>query len=345
MTKTKHTLALSLMTSLLALTSFSPCLAEVTEDTNPPAVRELVLPVRQWQDPQVATKAIILAIHGATLHSGSFAPLAKHLASQGFVVYSIDMRGFGRWLAGDYQDKPNSKMNYKRSERDIENLLVQLHKTHPNLPIYFLGESLGANLAIAIANNGSHKYAQLVDGLILSSPCITPYLHVTPRAILDVARGIAIPIRQVSLEPYIGRYLSDDPRVIEDYLKDPLVRKGMTIGDAISSLQTNTNSLKNLKRFPKNLPVLIIAGSEDKIYKANAIPKFLTKLGSNKKTFCLLNGKGHLLLEQAYTPAPALEAMDHFLSESVAYQGKLAQENSTTNTNLPTLEPDLNITP
>jgi acylglycerol lipase len=347
MDRTKRTVAVSIIASIfISLACIPASLAEVIEDTNPKAVQSLMLPVRQWQDTQIATKAIVIAVHGATLHSGSFSPLANRLASEGFVVYSLDMRGFGRWLAGDFKDKPESKMNYKQSQDDIEKLLVALHEANPNLPIYIMGESLGANLAIAIANTSSQKYAQLIDGLVLSSPCITPYLHITPKAIFDVARGITNPFKEVSLEPYIGRYLSEDQRVIDDYLKDPLVRKGMTIVEALASLKTNSKSLKNLKRFPRNLPVLIIAGSEDKIYKANAIPKFMTKLGSDKKTFCLLNGNGHLLLESAYTPAPALQAMDTFLSESVAYRGQLAQENTASGSSIiPSSESNLDPAP
>src|ERR1700754_2147162 len=90
-------LKLAMVSAVLALSLSSVARAEVSQTQDSDVGTELKLPVMEWKDDAVATKAIIFGIHGATLYSGTFDHFARHLAAEGYPVYALDMRGFGRW--------------------------------------------------------------------------------------------------------------------------------------------------------------------------------------------------------------------------------------------------------
>src|SRR4051812_29812306 len=83
-------------TGMLSLLMFAQGVkAEVVQIQDSNVGQELKLPVMEWKDDAVPTKAIIFGIHGATLYSGTFDHFARHLASEGYHVYALDMRGYG----------------------------------------------------------------------------------------------------------------------------------------------------------------------------------------------------------------------------------------------------------
>ncbi|MEX0758101.1 MAG: alpha/beta fold hydrolase, partial [Tistlia sp.] len=120
----------------------------------------LALPLRAWlpeQDAQPgaqpgaqsaaqsgtrAPEAVILALHGFNDHSGAFASPAPALAARGFAVYAYDQRGFG---AGP---NPGLWAGAGRLAEDARQALALLAERHPGRPLYLLGESMGAAVAL-----------------------------------------------------------------------------------------------------------------------------------------------------------------------------------------------------
>ena len=152
--------------ALLAAAQAVPAMAETVIRTQTAEGDALKLPVYSWTDSAVATKAIIFAIHGVTLYSRNFDEPAKHLASEGYPVYALDMRGFGRWQAESSKFAGDTGIHYTQSQEDLENVLKKLRAEYPDKKLYVLGESIGANLALWLAS----KNPELMDGVILSSP-------------------------------------------------------------------------------------------------------------------------------------------------------------------------------
>lgn len=280
----------------------------------------LNLPVSEWRDKDVPLKAVVLAIHGVTLHSGCFDQLARHLASEGYLVLATDMRGFGRWERGDFCHNAHHGVNYIRVNEDLDGLIKHIHSEYPHKRLYCLGESLGANEAIALAATHSNQ----IDGIVLASPCVKRYLHLSARSVFDVTRGIILPLKPVSLAPYIVRYLSDDPRATQEYCDDPLVRKKLSAYELMFSLIANNCCLKKMKDVPADMPVLVISGGKDGIYKASAIPLLLEHIGSKKKTVCLLPDKGHILLETSYVTPEVMQKLDDWLSQEPTSRHRMA---------------------
>jgi alpha-beta hydrolase superfamily lysophospholipase len=274
----------------------------------------LHLPICSWSDSSVNTRAIILAIHGVTFYSGNFAESAKHLSAEGYPFYALDMRGFGRWQKEPEIFCGDSGIHYTETQQDLETVLRKLRSEFVNQKIYVLGESIGANLALWLAS----RDASLIDGIILSSPCIKACFHPTPRMLVDTFRGLMHPNTKHATRPYIEHYISDDPKVTAEYFADPLIVHKMSPAEMIKSLKTNALALRGVKDIPRQMPVLILAGQKDQIYKAQAIRAFAEQLGSENRTLVIEAKKGHILLETKFIEPEILTAIDSWLSKNTS---------------------------
>jgi alpha-beta hydrolase superfamily lysophospholipase len=108
-------------------------------------------------------KAAVLCLHELGMHSGSFESLGKQMAGKGYVTYAIDLRGFGSWKNAP---RGTEKMDLDLTFKDVVGTLKAIHKAHPNLPVFVLGEAMGGAMALKIAE----KYPDLVTGAISSAP-------------------------------------------------------------------------------------------------------------------------------------------------------------------------------
>lgn len=111
---------------------------------------------------QTQAKGVVLCLHELGMHSGVFADLGKRLADKGYIVYSMDERGFGGWEKMKGND---AKMSITRILADIKEAAQALKKKH-DLPVFLLGEAMGGTLVLkAAADNPG-----LIQGTISSTP-------------------------------------------------------------------------------------------------------------------------------------------------------------------------------
>lgn len=301
----------SLFASMLF--SASGAYAEPVQIQDSKVGQELSLPVMEWKDDTVPTKAIIFGIHGATLYSGTFDHFARHLAAEGYPVYALDMRGYGRWQKEHDTFGGDKQIHYTQSKADMSEVLGMLRRIYPKEKIFCMGESLGSNMALWLVSNKP----ELVDGAILSSPCIKKIVHPSPRFVIDVTRGLHDPYKTYDLKPHITPYLSDDPTVTDHYMKDPMINRNLSIADLLKSMRTNSDALKGADKMPADMPLLVVAGAKDQIYRASAIEPFMKTVGSQKKTVYIAPTKGHLLLETTHTDPKIMSEIDSWLSKQV----------------------------
>lgn len=113
----------------------------------------------QWKVGQ--PKAVFLLVHGMGGHSGRWGHLADFFSRQGFALYAIELRGFGKTngLKG-HVDFFNVYFN------DIEVLREIIRREYPKTKVFILGESFGGLLAFLSAA----QEPGLFDGLICLSP-------------------------------------------------------------------------------------------------------------------------------------------------------------------------------
>ncbi|PWU00335.1 MAG: hypothetical protein C5B53_04200 [Candidatus Melainabacteria bacterium] len=274
--------------------------------------------VYKWSDPSTRPQAVVIAVHGVTLHGLNFDALATHLAERGIVVFAPDLRGYGRWCNSKNpgQDE-GSAVAYHQSGQDLISLIDAAKSDYPRLPLYCLGESLGAGIALYAAA----EEPCLVDGLILSSPAVKRRLNLSPKLIplvlSDAAKACANPIREVNLTPYIKKFASSDPRVVNEKINDPLVRKRLSALDLLKTVKSIRSTLKYAAKVKPNVPVLVIQASNDKVLKGKAVVELLAHLHSEDQTVKWFNNRGHLMLETSYLHPDVLQTVDRWLDDHI----------------------------
>lgn len=289
--------------SILKLQAFVSCLIAVTfaqaafaypEYTRNPEIADTVkVPVAKWWDSAVPQKGIILAVHGLTLCGDSFDVTARELTQKGFTVYAFDMRGFGRWKEEAEKFNDPGKVNYEFIRRDLIRVSRTLRETFPDSKLYLMGESLGANLSLWLASQSP----QLADGLVLSALCYKTRIHPRWRWIADVPSGFVIPNAPMKLTPYVKPSLSTDPQVTESYLKDPSISHELSVVTLVKGQLTNRIALKEIEKLPANLPILLLSGENDGLFKTKSLNEVIKRMGSKRVDFRVLPGTGHLILE------------------------------------------------
>src|SRR5271168_324164 len=111
--------------------------------------KDLGIPTYEWMPAgRVPPKAIVLGIHGLTLHGRRYRVIARTFAVNGAGFISMDMRGFGASYFGDWQrfstkDDDRRKVDYEKSYEDIVKLAGMIKQKYPDLRLIVLGESLG----------------------------------------------------------------------------------------------------------------------------------------------------------------------------------------------------------
>jgi alpha-beta hydrolase superfamily lysophospholipase len=273
--------------------------------------RSLELPLYTWQATGVAPKAVIVTIHGVTLHGAVFDKVASELARSGYFVVSPDLRGFGRWYLGNDKFLNDGGVSFYKSRADLIRLLAKLKATYPSLPIFCVGESLGANLALWLAS----VCPSYVSGVVVSSPCVKRKLDLCSPMVVDTIKATANCKHQFPTEPYVRRYLSEDPRIIESYLADPLMRKTMSVYESFQSLHAARSTLWFVDKIPGNIPVLVFEGTKDKMFFPKQIEPLLRKIPASDKNVVWLKGKGHIQLETPHASSEVIKTISAWLDE------------------------------
>lgn len=273
--------------------------------------KQLSLPIYEWVDTTKKRKGIIVAVHGLTLYAFAWDKLAARLASEGYRVFALDQRGFGRWRTESAQFHGDNKIEIGQSQQDLLDLITTIRQANPGQSLFCLGESLGANMTLLLVS----EHPELTDGAILGSLCHKQRIHPKLRMPIDVAEEIVLPNKRLNLTPYAAPYLTNDPVLAKACNSDPNVYRKMTPVELVKVDLLNGKAFSAAKSLPADYPILIIAGGADAMFKQNLLPRALKEFGTRNVSFNVFPGKGHLLLEHQ-TPAPAIVTLiDSWLND------------------------------
>jgi alpha-beta hydrolase superfamily lysophospholipase len=274
---------------------------------------KLGIPVYEWKDDSVSPKALIVAIHGLTFYGSAFDGTATQLASQGYTVYAYDLRGFGRWHQEKDKFPSDEKPHYDQGVEDGRKLISLLHEQNPDLKIFCLGESLGANMSLLLAA----QQPQIISGIMLSGLAVKQAWYPRARWVKDGFNTIVFPNRPFNLAPYSKLYLASNPTVTQIYLNDPKIFRQLTAEQLIKALVLNARAVKQADKIPPSVQILALTGAKDTVFKPKHLSWFAQKVGPDRTTIKVLPNKGHLLLElQPYDPE-IIDTMDKWLSKNV----------------------------
>jgi alpha-beta hydrolase superfamily lysophospholipase len=221
------------------------------------------LPLRHWGNTR-KPRLVLLAVHGFNDYANAFSALGTYLSSDAVLTYAYDQRGFGatiqrgRWAGTG------------RLAADLRALTELLSRRHPKVPIYLLGESMGAALVMVAAARQT-----LAVGYVLLSPALwsRDTMHPVQRFALWAASH-TVPWLEVT-----GRGLdirpSDNLAMLRAYSADPMVIKETRIDSlwGVTNLMDKAAAVRHLPR-----PALILYGEKDQIIPKRAFCGMLERL-------------------------------------------------------------------
>jgi acylglycerol lipase len=208
---------------------------------------------RAWL-PEAPARAVILAVHGFNDYSNAFAEFGAFAAARGIAVHAYDQRGFGaNPAAGRWAGTP-------ALIADLEAERARLGALYPGLPVYLLGESMGAAVIMAAMARGAALEA---DGVILTAPAVwggdqlNPFYRATLWLVSRLAPGLRLTGRS------LGVMASDNLDVLRALSADPLFIKETRV-DAIAGLVELMDTAYAAAGTLSG-PVLILVGERDEI--------------------------------------------------------------------------------
>lgn len=127
-------------------------------------------------------KGVILLLHGATLPSIIFdlpctegkLTMMEYLAMQGYVVYSLDYRGYGDSSKPTEMDdsamKGSPLITHKDAVQDVLDVVQLIKSRHSNLPIILCGFSWGSSISGYLATHTDWVHKLILLGPVYSYP-------------------------------------------------------------------------------------------------------------------------------------------------------------------------------
>lgn len=225
--------------------------------------------VTDWLiEPPAAVKGGIVLMHGLGEHSGRYGHVIRFFNERGLSVRVYDHRGHGR-SGGARGDVPGDATILQDAKIVVDNFAQRIAQLGA-IPLFLFGHSMGGLFAARFAT------ARLspLSGLILSSPALALPMSGTQKVLSKIFRMIA---------PGLGipnglktQYLSHDPQVETDYLKDPLVHPKISARLLSSMLAAIDFSQSHADALA--IPTLLVVAGDDRLVDASGSEAFFNRL-------------------------------------------------------------------
>lgn len=269
-------------------------------------------PVTTWSPPD-SPRAVVVAVHGFGDYKNAFAEFGAYAAAHGVLVTAYDQPGFGearergRWLGTP------------ALVAALDQAVMAAHRDHPDVPVFVLGESMGASVAMAAL--APRPNAPAVAGLILTAPAVWNGndLPSAYRTTLRVLSSV-LPMLRVSAR-HVRVQASDNVEMLHALGRDPLYLRYTRLDAVAGLVDLMTESQKVASSI--QLPMLVLLGARDQIVRPPASRRFVATLDPAHCSVATYLDGWHLLLrdhqrEQVFADilawvdgAPLPSGLDH----------------------------------
>jgi acylglycerol lipase len=230
-------------------------------------------------------RAVVVIHHGLADHSERYEQFAYRLAEAGYTVWALDMRGHGRSAgvrvaAGSIDDYLD----------DLDAFMQLVRSRESGKQIYLFGHSLGGLIATLYTIERRPQLA----GLVLSGPAVALDAPPIQIAAIRVIAGLA-PNAPVLDTPHANFSSSKD--VIDDMNQDPLIFQGKGPAKTARAL---IDGASRVWAHPEHItmPLLVVAGSVDKLTAPSGGRDLVAHAGTADRTFMLYDHLAHDLLHE-----------------------------------------------
>ena len=217
------------------------------------------LPYRVWMPPDPPW-AMVLALHGMNDSRDAWEYPGPDFARAGVAVFAPDQRGFGATDTRGRWPGPG------RMAQDTRAMIAALHTRFPGIPLFLMGESMGAAVLMQL---GTQPDPPPVQGYILIAPAVwgRAKMDLLMRTSLWLASN-TMPWLRLTGKGIVRVTASDNRAALRRLSTDPLTLYGARV-DAIRGLvDLMDTALAAAPGFRQ--PSLFLYGGRDEVIPAKA---------------------------------------------------------------------------
>lgn len=247
----------------------------------------LKLYTKYWQ-PNEKPKALVFISHGYAEHCQYYEPLAHVLNTIQCFVFAHDHVGHGR--SEGARVCIDTVDTYVKDVFQHTDILLQ---KYPNLPIFYIGHSMGGTIGIKAAM----KRPNYFKGIVLSGPATCTKTKAASPFKVKLARILGWILPNLPIVPLDFTILTRNEDAMQARKNDPLMWHGYAnagwcsaMFNAIQSIENNISTVE--------WPFLLIHGDDDKICDISGSKVFYEMAPSLDKTFKIYPKAYHCLLEE-----------------------------------------------
>jgi len=270
----------------------------------------------KWTPDNISIKGVVLIVHGLCEHAGRYADFAAQLNSFGYAVYAHDQRGHGKTAKTADNLVHIDDGGWISMQRDLVRLIGIVKDIHPGLPLYLFGHSMGSFILRNILQNSRTDVKGIIlsgtgcfDGLTLNAGILLAKSMVGRKgghkrsyyinSITFMAFNSKIPNPKTFFD-----WLSRDEKVIANIYSDPLHRINCS-NNLFLELFKGLKAIhhpENIKRIPKNIPILLVSGDNDPVgHWGKDVPELANlykSIGVKDVRFKLYPGARHEIINE-----------------------------------------------
>ncbi|KAL4068655.1 Alpha/Beta hydrolase protein [Scleroderma yunnanense] len=258
---------------------------------------------RTYKPEETQPKAVVVFVHGFMEHIARYEHVFPPWSARGIAVFTYDQRGFGRTALDEQnrsKDSAYAKTSWKEQLEDIEWAIGHAKQEFGGVPVFLYGHSMGGTLVLAFPTRAnpppSKEVVSGLAGVISASPLIHQ-AKPAAKAARWLGRQASRLVPALTISALVNsKDISHDQAVNEAYMKDPYVIQAGSLKGLSDMLDGGENLLrKDYVRWPKQLPLLLVHGSEDKVTSFKASEQFHGVLAADDKHFSAYTNGFHEL--------------------------------------------------
>ena len=294
MPRMRSTLLFLIAMAMLSLTACTSELAPPGPAVGPPAATSdafvmpdgFRLPYRVWLPPESRPKAVVLALHGMNDSRDAYEIPGPDFADAGIAVYSPDLRGFGDTASRGFWPGPQGLVD------DARVMTRLLQQRYPGVPLYLMGESMGAAVLMVLA---TEPHAPQVAGYVLVSPAVwgraemSPFLRGTLWLAMHTVPGMLLENRG-----YVKITASDNHAALVRLSEDPLTIHKTRVDATEGLVDLMDAALTSAAKFRAR--ALFIYGGKDDLIPKQATLATWRALPKGNATLAYYPDHYHLIL-------------------------------------------------
>ena len=270
------------------------------------------IPCIRWVDETVTPTAVLFCIHGLGLHKGTYEDFGRTMAKRGLITYAIDVRGFGEWLGKGKRET----LDFDSTLSDIKRALTEIRKLHPGLPVIVVGESMGG----AIGIHTVALFPDLTDGLVSSVPSGDRFGSVDSGLKVGMHAIFGGFDKKINVGDMVISKATKKDDLRDRWSNDSLARKDFSPAE-LMAFQNFMNKNFDMAGMIKDKPVLIIAGTDDKLVRPAANNKLFDSLSTPHKICVFSAAAEHLIFEENQFKPQDIEFVTKWLNKKVIAKG------------------------